>query len=274
MNTDVLRVRTKERVMVMTINDPSTRNSIGPEFFHAAREALAEASVDPTVGAIVIVGAGGFFSSGGNLHRLAANREHDPAVRREGIDLLNDVILHIRQSPQPVITAVEGGAAGAGMALALAGDLLVAARDSFFAASYIKAGLTPDGGLTALLAESMPRQAITQLCLTGERIGAERMHGFGVVAAVAEPGRAEADAIDLGRRLAEGPARATGRILDLCRTAHTHGLAEQMEREAVAMVVSQGDVEAAEGICAVLERRRANFGSLPRDAAASADTNR
>lgn len=214
MGTDVLHLHADGPVMVMTINHPTTRNSIGPDFFRAAGDALRVAAGDPGVGAIVITGAGGFFSSGGNLVQLAANRDLEPSVRRARIDLLNCLILDIRRSPQPVITAVEGGAAGAGMALALAGDLLVAARDSFFAASYVKAGLTPDGGLTALLAETLPRQALTQLCLGGDRVDAGQMHRWGVVTSLSAPGDAASDAIELGHRLAQGPSRATcGRMV-------------------------------------------------------------
>ena len=262
MNTDVLLARTDGPVLVLAINNPALRNAIGPEFFRAASTELARAAADSTVGAIVFTGAGGFFCSGGNLNDLAANRERGPEVRRERLELLHQTILDIRTSPKPVIMAVEGGATGAGMALALAGDLLVAARNAFFAASYIKAGLTPDGGLTALLAESMPRQALTHLCLTGERQGAERMHQWGVVTTLVEKGHAVDAAIELGRQLAAGPERATGRILGLCRDARMHTLAGQMEREADAMVASQGDDEAAEGIAAVLGRRDADFVSL------------
>ncbi|MBO1267747.1 oxepin-CoA hydrolase, alternative type [Arthrobacter cavernae] len=262
MNTEVLLARNEGAALVLTINNPATRNSIGPEFFQAAREALNAAAADPVVGAIVFTGAGGFFSSGGNLNQLAATRELTAEARRARLELLHGLIRAIRNNPKPVIMAVEGGAAGAGMSLALAGDLLVAARNAFFAAAYIKAGLTPDGGLTALLAESVPRQFLTRMCLTGERVSAERMHALGVVGTLAEPGSAEAAAIGLARQLARGPERATARILGLCRTAPALPLDEQMEREAGSMVESLGDSEAVEGIAAVLGRRNPDFDAL------------
>lgn len=262
MNNDVLLARTEGSVLVLTINNPSTRNSIGPEFFRAASDALRAAAEDPAVGAIVFTGAGGFFCSGGNLHQLAATRDLDTQSRQARIGLLHRMILDIRACPKPVITAVEGGAAGAGLSLALAGDLLVAARNAFFSAAYIKAGLTPDGGLTALLAESVPRQALTHMCLTGERVGAQRMHALGAVTALVDAGQAEAEAIGLASQLARGPERATGRILGLCRTAHTQTLEEQLDDESRSMVASMIDPEAAEGIAAVLERREARFAAL------------
>lgn len=262
MSTDVLLARTEGHVLVLTINSPSTRNSIGPEFFQTLSRTLAATAGDPAVGAVVITGSDRFFCSGGNLHQLAGTRNLDAEARRSRIDLLHRMILDIRSFPKPVITAVEGGAAGAGLSLALAGDLLVAARNAFFSAAYIKAGLTPDGGLTALLAESVPRQALTQMCLTGERVGAERMHALGAVTALVEAGHAEAKAIELATKLARGPEHATERILGLCRTAHTQTLEAQLDDEAGAMVASMVDPEAVEGISAVLARRAADFTAL------------
>ena len=262
MSDDVLLARAEGQVLVLTINSPETRNSIGPEFFAATSETLRVAAENPSVGAVVFTGAGGFFCSGGNLHQLAMTRDLDEENRLARIGLLHRMILDIRAFPKPVITAVEGGAAGAGLSLALAGDLLVASRTAFFSAAYIKAGLTPDGGLTALLAESIPRQALTHMCLTGERVGAERMQALGAVTTLVESGTVEVEAIELGNQLSRGPERATGRFLGLCRSAHTQTLEDQLDDEARSMVASMVDPEAAEGISAVLERREAKFAAM------------
>lgn len=261
-SSEVLITSTHGAVRVLTINDPATRNSIGPEFFQAASQALTEALESKDIGAIVIEGANNFFSSGGNLHALAEVGHSAPEIRRARLELLHDLIRAIRKSPKPVIAAVEGGAAGAGMSLALSTDLLVAANNAFFSAAYIKAGLTPDGGLTALLAESLPRQFATQLCLTGERVSATRMHELGVVNTLSEPGEALKTALAVGQALAQGPERATGRILGLCASAPHLSLEDQMDREADAMVQSLGDQEGVEGIAAVLGRRPTDFVSL------------
>ncbi|WP_026928269.1 oxepin-CoA hydrolase, alternative type [Granulicoccus phenolivorans] len=255
----VLTTRTIGSVRVLEINNPTTRNAVGPDFFEEAETALGAAEADPGIGAIVLTGASGTFSSGGNLRALAGNRDKPAAERRERIELLHGLIRRIDASPLPIVAAVEGAAAGAGMSLALACDLIVAARTAFFSASYIRAGLSPDGGLTALLTESLPRQAVTELCLLGERVPAERMHELGVVNRLVDTDGAEQVAVELATRLAGGPARATARIKTLVRTSTRHTLHEQLDLEAAAMVLSQGDDEAAEGIAAVLERRPAEF---------------
>ena len=266
MTTQALLTRREGAVLVLVNNNPAARNALSSEFYLAATQALAEAEAeaDPTVGAVVLTGAGNFFCAGGNLNQLITRREMPPAERRQRLEQLHGFVRRIRDSSKPVIAAVEGGAAGAGLSLALACDLLVSSREAFFSATYIKVGLTPDGGLTYFLAEFVSRQLLTELCLTGERVTAERLHALGAVNRLVDAGRAEAEAIALGAKLAEGPDRASARIKALCRAAHANTLDAQLEQEAASMVESQGDDEAQEGIGAFLHKRQADFAALRR----------
>ncbi|MBS0290950.1 MAG: enoyl-CoA hydratase/isomerase family protein, partial [Proteobacteria bacterium] len=161
-----------------------------------------------------------------------------------------------------VIMAVEGAAAGAGLSLALAGDMLVAARNAQFSVAYVKVGLTPDGGATALLAEFVSRQVLTELCLTGERVSGERMHALGVVNRLTEPGAALDAAIALAQQIATGPDLAMARIKHLCRVAPRNTLEQQLELEALYMPLSQETEESREGIAAFLEKRAPDFARL------------
>ena len=249
-------------VRILINNNPATRNAITMGLYAELPKALADAQADPEVGAIVLTGAGDFFCSGGDLKQLATRHELSPIERREKLENLHQLIHAIRTCTKPVIAAVEGGAAGAGLSIALACDLLIAAQDAFFSVAYIKVGLTPDGGITAFLAEFVSRQILTELCLTGERITADRLHAMGAVNRLTHKGAALAEAITLGAQLAKGPARATSRIKDLCRHAHRADLAAQMHREAQYMVESQGDDEAAEGLAAFFAKRAPDFVAL------------
>lgn len=262
MSTPALLTRREGAVLVLVNNNPAQRNALSAEFYQAATEALAEAEADPAIGAIVLTGAGNFFCAGGNLNQLIERRAMAPAERRERLELLHGFVRRLRDIGKPVIAAVEGGAAGAGLSVALACDLLVSSRSAFFSATYIKVGLTPDGGLTSFLAEFCSRQLLTELCLTGERITAERLHALGAVNRLVDAGSAEAEAIALAAQLAQGPARASARIKALCRGAHARPLDAQLELEARYMVESQGDDEAQEGIGAFLDKRQADFGAL------------
>ena len=249
-------------VLVLTHDNPGVRNALSPEFYMALTAALAEAQADAQIGAVVLTGAGDFFCAGGDLRQLARRRELVPEVRRERLEGLHGLVRTLGDCRKPVIAAVEGGAAGAGVSLALACDLLVMARDAYFSVAYVKVGLTPDGGATFFLSELLPRQLLTELCLTGERIAAERLAQFGAVNRLAEPGRAVDEAVALAQRLAAGPARATARIKDLCRHAAGATLDDQLEREARHMVDALGDAESAEGIAAFFDKRAADFGTL------------
>ncbi|MDP3668673.1 MAG: enoyl-CoA hydratase [Telluria sp.] len=260
--TGAVLSRQEGAVRILVNNNPAARNAFTPGLYQGLPAALAEAAADSAVGAIVLTGAGEFFCSGGDLNQLATRRALSPVQRREKLENLHQLVRAIRDCGKPVIAAVEGGATGAGLSLALACDMLVAARNAFFSVAYINVGLTPDGGATAFLSEFVSRQVLTELCLTGERITSERMYAMGALNRITDKGAALAEAVALAARIANGPARAGARIKRLCRNAYGADMDAQMELEAQMMVESQGDCEAAEGIGAFLAKRAPDFAAL------------
>jgi enoyl-CoA hydratase/carnithine racemase len=162
--------------MVLTISNPEHRNALGPEMYAAGVEALNVAETNPEVRSVVISGEGAMFCAGGNLQRLAGNRQQPPEVQARSIEGLHSWIDAVRTFPKPVIAAVEGAAAGAGFSLCLACDFIVAAQDAFFVMAYSNVALSPDGGATWHLARMLPRQFASELLMAGERIGAPRLH--------------------------------------------------------------------------------------------------
>jgi enoyl-CoA hydratase/carnithine racemase len=261
MNEPIL-ARRDGAVQVLSLNNPSARNALTAEVYKALPAALAEAERDTSVGAIVLTGVGATFCAGGDLNRLAQRRAMTPSERREGIESLHGMIRAIRDCGKPVIAAVEGAAAGAGLSIALACDLLVAARNASFSVAYVKVGLSPDGGATAFLSNFVSRQLLTELCLTGKPVTGERMQALGVANRLAEPGDALTEALGIARTLAAGPERAIGRIKALCRRAGENTVDAQLDLEARYMVESLGDDEAAEGINAFFGKRPADFAAL------------
>ncbi|MDR0212617.1 MAG: enoyl-CoA hydratase [Comamonas sp.] len=262
--SEALLTRREGAVLVLSNNNVAARNALSPEFYEAVMAALREAAADPMIGAIVLTGEGGHFCAGGDLRQLAKRRELPMQERRAKLEGLHDLIRSVRDCPKPVIAAVEGAAAGAGLSLALVCDMLVAAKNSVFSVAYVKVGLTPDGGATAFLAEFVSRQVLTELCLTGERISGERLAQLGPVNRLAEPGQALVDAIALAGQIAAGPEQAMACIKDLCRQAPRNTLEEQLELEAQYMVRSQATEESREGIGAFLEKRASDFTRLRR----------
>lgn len=246
-------------VLILSNNNPDARNALSPEYYHAVMDGLRDAAADASIAAIILTGEGGYFCAGGDLRQLAKRRELSVAQRRERLEDLNHFIRAIRDCPKPVIAAVEGAAAGAGLSLAMACDMLVAARNAVFSVAYVKVGLTPDGGATAFLSEFVSRQVLTELCLTGERVSGERMHQLGCINRLTEPGGALAAAMALAGQLSTGPAHAMARIKTLCHSAQHQSLQQQLEQEAEYMVEAQGSEESREGIGAFLDKRAPDY---------------
>lgn len=253
------KISREKAVLVIRNNNPRLRNAFTPEFMEGVRAALNIANVDTSIGAVVLAGVGQHFCAGGDLRSLQARRVLSRRQREVSLTRLNEMILAIHHCKKPVIAAVEGYAVGAGFALALACDLIVAATDATFKASYVAIGLTPDGGTTASLAASLPRQLINQLCMTGDPIGARRLNALGVVNLLADPGGAYQDALTLANRLGNGPSRAICRIKQLNISARQASFADQLQVEARLMAESMGDSESGEGISAFLDKREADF---------------
>jgi enoyl-CoA hydratase/carnithine racemase len=254
-----LIVEQKDEVLVLTISNPALRNALGPSIYEIGIEAVRAAYSDAKIRAIVLTGADGQFCGGGNLHRLKKTREGPPSVQFDGISKFHSWIEAIRDCPKPVIAAVEGACAGGRFSLALACDLLVAAENAKFVMSYIKVGLTPDGGGSHALFNLLPRQIALELLLDAEPISSQRLHQLGVVNRVTTPGAALDAAFAWAKKISRGPQRATQRIKQLLRAAPQSPLASQLALERDSFVASLFDAECGEGIDAFFEKRVPNF---------------
>ncbi len=249
----------RDNILVLTISNPSLRNALGPTIYEAGIDLLRAARNDQTIDAIILTGADGHFCGGGNLHRLKKSREGPTSVQFDGISRFHTWIEMIRDCPKPVIAAVEGACAGGGFSLALACDLIVAAEDAKFVMSYIKVGLTPDGGGSHALANLLPRQLALELLLDAQPITAQRLHQLGVVNRITENASALEAALQWAQKICSGPQRATQRIKQLLRTAPQNNLSGQLALERDSFVASLFDAECGEGIAAFFEKRTPNF---------------
>ena len=247
------------RVLEAVNNDPKTRNALSWDFYDGFRKAVEEAGADPGVGAIVLTGAGGFFCSGGNIHGLKERAQADYATRRGSVDRLHAMILAMRACPKPIVAAVEGGAAGAGASIMAACDLIVAARDAYVSVAYIRIGITPDGGATAFFGTALPRQLVSEMVFTGDRIPVERLHAAGLVNRLTEPGGALSAAMEWAADLAARPPRAIAGGKRLIEQARVTPLKAQLDAEADAVAEALGGPEGREGIDAFLAKRQPDW---------------
>jgi enoyl-CoA hydratase/carnithine racemase len=245
--------------MVLTLSNPEFRNAIGPEMYAAGVEALGVAESSPDVRSVVIAGEGAWFSAGGNLQRLLGNRQRPPEVQVQSIEGLHSWIEAIRTFPKPVIAAVEGAAAGAGFSLALACDLIVAADDAFFVMAYSSVGLSPDGGATWHLAQTLPRQLATELLMAGERIGAPRLHELGLVNRLAPRGGALDVALVLAEQLNVRAPNVLASLKDLINEAPGATLSRQLASERDHFVRNLHHPNAGTGINAFLSKQRPEY---------------
>lgn len=242
------------QTLVLTIANPEHRNALGPEIYAAGQEALTMASTDKGIRSVVITGAGGVFSAGGNLKRLQANRAEAPAVQAQSIEGLHQWIRSIANCPKPVIAAVEGAAAGAGFSLALACDLLVAADDAVLIMAYSSIALSPDGGASWNLTQALPRQLVTELLMCGNRISSHRLQELGVVNQVGPSGTALQMALTLAGKLNDRAPNALASIKTLTRQACVQDLNQQLDQERDHFVTNLHNANADIGIAAFLSK--------------------
>ena len=250
-----------DRLVVINAN-PAKRNVLSDAYYEAVIAAMRRAAEEPRIATVLLRGEGGFFCAGGDLRELAARREASREERLRAIERLHDVIRAIVHCPKPVIAVVEGGAAGAGVSIAFACDLVVAEDGASFTAAYVKAGLVPDGGLTRTLATRLPAPLAARMALLGEAIPARRLHEIGALSELAPAGNGFEVATLLADALARGPGAAQSAIKALLRAGTESDLDAQLARERDAMADAFAAPEAAEGIDAFLAKRPPEFARL------------
>ncbi|MBB5514172.1 enoyl-CoA hydratase/carnithine racemase [Rubricella aquisinus] len=245
--------------LIVTNHNTARRNALSPDYYATLALALEDAASDPGIACLILTGAGDFFCAGGDLNLLRERRTLPEAERRARVDQLHDLIRGIRSCPKPVMAAVEGGAAGAGMSLAFAADLIVASREARFTAAYVKAGLTPDGGLTHALLTRLPRPMVAEALLFGTPIPAERLYALGAINRLCNPGDALATACALADTLATGAGGAQATIKSLMTSAAHTDPATHLDHERDAMAHAVTSPDGIEGIDAFLGKRPADF---------------
>lgn len=246
-------------VLILTISDPETRNTLSEAVITAGIEALGTAESDDEVRCVVLRGAGAHFCAGGNLQGLMARRQAGPPAQARMLGQLHQWVEAMRACPKPVIAAVEGAAAGAGFSLSLACDLIVAAQDARFILSYAKLGLSPDGGASWHLTRALPRQAVQQMVWLAEPATAQQLQGWGLVQAVCPPGQALGEALRLADRLSAMAPNALASGKELLNSAAERSLNAQLAAERDHFIVNLFHANGAEGIQAFVEKRSPRF---------------
>jgi 2-(1,2-epoxy-1,2-dihydrophenyl)acetyl-CoA isomerase len=244
----------REAVLTIILNRPDVLNAFDDAMHEGLRRALGEAR-DPGVRAVVITGAGRGFCVGQDVAALTDSAAIADLLRRT----YHQNMLALRALDKPVIAAVNGAAAGAGLSLAAACDVRIAAHTAVFVPAFINIGLVPDSGATYFLGRIMgPAQALEWM-LSGRRLSAEDAHRAGLVSEVVSADGLAEHAARLADTLAALPTAAIGLHKRLFDQAPMHTLEEQLELEARYQAEAAATADFAEGVAAFRERRPARF---------------
>jgi 2-(1,2-epoxy-1,2-dihydrophenyl)acetyl-CoA isomerase len=241
-------------VQTITLNRPEVLNAFNRALHQALREALKEAR-DPEVRAVVLTGAGRGFSAGQDLKEFGEAPDVADALRQS----YHPNVLAIRGLEKPVIAAVNGVCAGAGLSLACVCDMRVAADDASFVPGFIGIGLVPDAGGTYFLERLLGASRAFEWMSSNRRLTAAEAHAWGLVSEVVEADSLQSRAAELASLYAALPTRGIGMTKRLFDHAGNATLEEQLELEAQLQAAATQTEDFREGVAAFLEKRPPKF---------------
>lgn len=249
----------RDGVLELALNDPSTLNALSRELLLELRAALLSVP-DRPVRAVLLTGTGRAFSSGANLR--AEGRQLDdqgrPDLGRSIEETYNPLVDAIRDLPVPFVTAVNGVAAGAGLSLALTGDLILAGESASFILAFRRIGLVPDASATYVLPRLIGKARAMEMALLGEAVDARKALDWGMVNRVVPDADLPQTAVDLARALAQGPA-SLGLTRRLMWESLDHSWGRQLDAERDAQRQAGRTADFVEGVGAFLQKRPASF---------------
>jgi 2-(1,2-epoxy-1,2-dihydrophenyl)acetyl-CoA isomerase len=257
-----VKTSVEDRIGVITLSDPGALNAAGLDLMDELRTAFEDFAYGDQVRSIVITGEGRGFCSGANLTAGNGGRAPSAASLNGPNEALlrtyNPFVSAVRKSPKPLVSAVNGVAAGVGVSLALMGDLIVAAESAYFLMAFRRIGLVPDGGATWLLPRYLGKARAMELMLLGEKLPARTALEWGLINKCVPDGELMEAAMGYARALADGPA-SLGLTRNLIWEALDAPWHLQLEAEAFGQGEAQRTEDAREGVMAFVQKRPAAF---------------
>jgi 2-(1,2-epoxy-1,2-dihydrophenyl)acetyl-CoA isomerase len=258
---ETVRGSSDNGIGTITLNRPDALNAWIRRLGDDMLAALEHHAADPDVRVIVFTGAGRAFSAGADLKAegelVDANGEFDVLTPLR--DVYNPLLLRVRTVDKPVIAAVNGPAAGIGCSLALAADLIVAARSAYFLLAFVNVGLALDGGASQLLRERIGHARAFQMAYLGERVYADQALTWGMVNQVVDDDELETAVAELAARFVAGPPGSYATIKRTINARAYDDFAELLDLEAVQQQQRVESKDFVEGVTAFVEKRPAHF---------------
>src|SRR3954453_7154069 len=263
--TSELLCAIRDRVAVITLNRPEVRNAMSDPLTRALRGMIKGCGENPEVGALLITGAGTAFCAGGNVKGMGAHRDkkklemsYDEKVAdlQERQRLLTGALVSVRK---PTIAALPGAAVGAGLAIAMACDIRLAAESAFVATGYARIALSGDYGIAWLLTRLVGTSRARELMFTGDRVDAVRCEAIGLVNRVVPDDKLQAEAFALAKSLAGGPRLALRYMKDNLDEALLFDFETARDHEAERLVRLTTTADHKEAVQAFIDKRKAVF---------------
>lgn len=259
MSNETVIMEVRDGVAHLTLNRPKMGNALDLDMAKALLAAAERCDRDPAVRAVLVTGSGSLFCAGGDVRGFASKGDQLPAFLRELTAALHAGVSLLSRMDPPVVAAVNGAAAGAGMSIACAADLIVAGESARFTVAYTAVGLTPDGSSTYFLPRLIGMQRAKELMLTNRRLSAAEALEWGLVNQVVPDADLAITSEHLARQLAEGPTRAYGSVKKLLLASAAQDLEAQLADEARGIIAIAESPDSREGISAFLEKRAPKF---------------
>lgn len=245
---------------VITLNRPTRLNSFTEGMHEELRQALQRVRSTPEIRALVLTGAGRGFCAGQDLEERNMGQGSAPPQLSETIGRnYNPLVLALRELPIPVISAVNGVAAGAGASIALAADIVLAARSASFIQAFAKIGLVPDSGGTWFLPRLLGDARARALALLGDKLAAEQAERWGMIWRCVDDDALMDEARKLAADLARGPTRGLAGIKRAMNASGANTLAQQLELERTLQSELGLSEDYREGVSAFKEKRVPTF---------------
>jgi enoyl-CoA hydratase/carnithine racemase len=263
--TNELLCTIRDRVAIITLNRPEARNALSDELTPALRTMIKTCGEDPQIGALLITGAGKAFCAGGNVKGMGAHRdpkklamsyEEKVADLQERQRLLTGALVAVRK---PTIAALPGPAVGAGLAIAMACDIRIAAQSAFISTGYLRVGLSGDYGIAWLLTRLVGTARARELMFTSDRVDAERCEIIGLVNRVVPDAKLQQEAFALAKSMAEGPSIALRYMKDNLDEALLFDYATARDHEAERLIRTNMTADHKEAVQAFIDKRKPVF---------------
>lgn len=259
---DGIALSVGDGIATITLDRPDAGNAITLPLAQALLTAAIRCESDQAIRCVVLTGRGRLFCAGGDVPLLAGAGAQRPAVLSELIATLHAAIQRLARMPKPLVTLINGPAAGAGFSLAMLGDVALGARSAHFTAAYGAIGLTADAGLSWLLPRLVGLRKAQEIILTNRRIKADEAEAIGLITRTVDDEALAEEGDKVARALADAPVGALGAVRALLTDSFEQGLEAQLDRELRSMVAAGAGTESEEGLSALIAKRPANFRSV------------